>query len=37
MFDPFGDFNERGYLQNTEGIKDLGEAKRMEHVLFNEE
>ena len=35
MFDPFGDFNERGYLQNTEGIKDLGEVKRMEHVLFN--
>lgn len=35
MFDPFGDFDERGYLQNSEGIKDLAEVKRIEHALFS--
>lgn len=34
MFDPFGDFSTHGYLRNTEGEKDLGIIKTVEHELF---
>ncbi|MNO48545.1 Adenosine monophosphate-protein transferase VbhT [compost metagenome] len=34
MFDPFGDFETRGYLRNIERIKDLDILKRLEHVFF---
>ncbi|WP_218833896.1 hypothetical protein [Serratia fonticola] len=34
MFDPFGDYETAGYLRNIEGIKDLDELKRQEHVFF---
>lgn len=34
MFDPFGDFETKGYLQNYEGIKDFRELKIIEHTFF---
>jgi cell filamentation protein len=34
VFDPFGDFDTRGYLRNSEGEKDLGIIKIVEHELF---
>lgn len=34
MFDPFGDFETKGYLQNFEGIKDFQELKVLEHAFF---
>jgi cell filamentation protein len=33
-FDVFGDFETRGYLRNTEGLKDPAEVKRLEHRVF---
>jgi cell filamentation protein len=34
VFDPFGDFETKGYLQNYEGIKDFKELKVLEHTFF---
>lgn len=34
MFDPFGDYDSRGYLRNTAGEKDLEIIKIAEHELF---
>jgi cell filamentation protein len=34
VFDPFGDFESRGYLQNFEGLKRLDEVKVLEHTFF---
>lgn len=34
MFDPFGDYETRGYLRNVDGIKDLDELKYIEHGFF---
>ena len=33
-FDVFGDFETRGYLRNSEGLKDTTEVKRLEHRVF---
>lgn len=33
-FDPFGDFDAKGYLRNTLGLKDMAEVKRAEHMAF---
>jgi cell filamentation protein len=33
-FDPFGDFETRGYLRNVQRIKDPAEIKAVEHRLF---
>ena len=33
-FDPFGDFEGRGYLRNVEQEKDLDIVRRLEHVSF---
>lgn len=33
-FDIFGDFEERGYLRNVMGAKDLDEVKLLEHSAF---
>lgn len=33
-FDVFGDFETRGYLRNSEGLKDTAEVKRLEHRVF---
>lgn len=33
-FDPFGDFEARGYLRNHHGVKELGIIKRLEHNAF---
>jgi cell filamentation protein len=33
-FDPFGDFETRGYLRNLSGEKDIPTVKRMEHRSF---
>jgi cell filamentation protein len=33
-FDVFGDFETRGYLRNSEGLKDLDQVKRLEHRVF---
>lgn len=35
-FDPFGDFESRGYLRNNEGVKDPAEVKRLEHEIFRD-
>ncbi len=35
MFDPFGDYDLRGYLHNTAGEKDLEIIKIAEHELFH--
>lgn len=34
MFDPFGDFETRGYLRNTAAEKDIAIVKAAEHALF---
>lgn len=34
MFDPFGDFEARGYLRNSELLKDLEAVKHLEHLNF---
>ncbi|EKY3087877.1 Fic/DOC family protein [Cronobacter dublinensis] len=34
IFDPFGDFETAGYLQNTLGLKNPDEVKRSEHLVF---
>ncbi|MBX8608487.1 Fic family protein [Pseudomonas cichorii] len=34
MFDPFKDFEDRGYLRNYEGEKDPNIVKRLEHSFF---
>lgn len=34
IFDPFGDFESRGYLRNIEQEKDLEIVRRLEHVSF---
>jgi cell filamentation protein len=34
VFDPFGDFETRGYLQNFEGLKRMDEVKVLEHTFF---
>lgn len=34
VFDPFGDFEAKGYLRNTLGEKNLHEVKSMEHIVF---
>lgn len=33
-FDPFGDFEQRGYLRNIAGEKDPGIVRRLEHTSF---
>jgi len=33
-FDVFGDFEERGYLRNVAGLKDLARVKQLEHRAF---
>jgi hypothetical protein len=33
-FDPFGDFESRGYLRNVEQEKDLDIVRGLEHVSF---
>ena len=33
-FDPFGDFESRGYLRNIAGEKDLERVKHLEHHVF---
>jgi cell filamentation protein, protein adenylyltransferase len=35
-FDPFGDFETRGYLRNFQGLKDPEEIQRLEHIHFLE-
>lgn len=35
VFDPFGTFYSKGYLENTTGEKDLEKVKRMEHLAFS--
>lgn len=34
IFDPFGDFETAGYLQNSLGLKDPNEVKQSEHLVF---
>lgn len=34
VFDPFGTFNDKGYLENATGEKNLDKVKRMEHLAF---
>jgi cell filamentation protein len=33
-FDPFGDFDSRGYLRNFPGFKDVSKVKDLEHASF---
>ena len=33
-FDPFGDFETRGYLRNSAGEKDAAIVRRLEHASF---
>jgi fido (protein-threonine AMPylation protein) len=35
VFDPFGTFDNKGYLENTTAEKDLEKVKRMEHLAFS--
>lgn len=35
VFDPFGSFNSKGYLENVTGETDLEKVKRMEHLAFS--
>lgn len=35
MFDPFNDFDAKGYLRNVVGEKDLNIVKQLEHDLFS--
>lgn len=34
IFDPFGDFHERGYLRNLHGLKDMALIKGVENLTF---
>lgn len=34
IFDPFGDFDTAGYLQNSLQLKEPEEVKRAEHFAF---
>lgn len=34
MFDPFQDFEDRGYLRNTPGLKEGAKIKKLEHSSF---
>jgi len=34
IFDPFGDFETRGYLRNIASEKDLDIVRRLEHTSF---
>lgn len=34
IFDPFGDFETAGYLQNTLGLKNPADVKQSEHFVF---
>lgn len=34
VFDPFGTFDTKGYLENVTAEKDLEKVKRMEHIAF---
>ena len=34
VFDPFGDYETRGYLRNFEGLKRMDEVKVLEHTFF---
>lgn len=34
IFDPFGDFDTAGYLQNSLKLKDPDEVKKAEHLSF---
>lgn len=34
MFNPFGDFDNKGYLQNLEGLVSMEEVKVLEHSFF---
>lgn len=34
-FDPFGDYDEKGYLRNHAGVKDKALVSRLEHVSFS--
>jgi len=34
VFDPFGDFDTKGYLQNVEGLESLEDVKLLEHTFF---
>jgi len=34
IFDPFGDFESRGYLRNSQRLKDPAEVKALEHCHF---
>ena len=34
IFDPFGDFEKRGYLRNLASEKDLDIVRRLEHTSF---
>ena len=36
IFDPFGDFESRGYLRNTAGLHDPTAVKEFEHRAFRE-
>jgi cell filamentation protein len=33
-FDPFGDFESRGYLRNFAGLKDISKVKDLEYASF---
>lgn len=35
IFDPFGTFESKGYLENATSEKDLEKVKRMEHLAFS--
>ncbi len=34
VFDPFGDFQTKGYLRNVEKLSDKDEIKHLEHIHF---
>ena len=34
MFDPFGDYETRGYLRNFEGLKRMDEVKVLEYTFL---
>jgi cell filamentation protein len=34
VFDPFGDYETRGYLRNFECLKRMDEVKVLEHTFF---
>ncbi len=35
-FDPFGDFDTRGYLRNHFGLKDIATVKKLEYLSFRD-